>query len=292
MRTTILAVLAASLNLLGADMKVDHITVAGSDLAAMQKMFAAAGITTEYGGKHSNDITEMALSSFPDGSYLELIAPIKGADASPHYWSPFMAKNGGPCAWAIRSTNLDSALARLKGAGIATDREKAGRKRADGVQLKWETATVGPPPQGSYFPFMIADETARDLRAYPSGKPTTTAISGVRFVVVAVRDLPGAIAKYRAAFELPAPQQQDDALLGAHLAWFPGTPAILASPTGENTWLSQRLNQFGEIPCAFIFDSAARWTKSVSGQSTWFSHHLTWIDPKALNGARIAMATE
>ncbi|MBV9401490.1 MAG: VOC family protein [Bryobacterales bacterium] len=284
----VLAVLAASLPLAGADMKVDHITIAGRDLPAMRKTFAEAGIITEYGGKHSNGITEMALSSFPDGSYLELIAPIMGADASPHYWGAFMAKNAGPCAWAIRSTNLEPAIARLKKAGIPTDPEKAGRKRPDGVQLKWETATVGPPPQGSFFPFMIADETPRELRAYPTGKPTTNAIGGVRFVVVAVRNLPEAIAKYRAAFELPAPRQQDDTMLGAHLAWFPGTPAILASPSNDNTWLAERLKQFGEIPCAFVFDSAAPWTNAVSGQSTWFSRRLNWIDPKALNGARIA----
>src|ERR1700682_2699159 len=80
----------------GAQLKVDHVTVAGRDLAALRRMFADLGLPTEYGGKHSNGITEMALSSFPDGSYLELIAPQTGADASPHYWGKFMAGKAGP----------------------------------------------------------------------------------------------------------------------------------------------------------------------------------------------------
>jgi hypothetical protein len=290
MRGTVLAVLVVSLPVAGAEMKVDHITIAGSSLAELRKTFADAGFQTEYGGKHSNGVTEMALSSFPDGSYLELIAPISGADANRHYWGPFMAKDAGPCAWAIRSTNLEPALARLKKAGIPTDPEKAGRKRPDGVELKWQTATVGPPPQGSFFPFMIADETPRELRAYPTGKPTATSISGVRFVVVAVRNLAEAIAKYRAAFELPAPQQQDDAALGAHLAWFPGTPAVLAAPNGENSWLAQRLKQFGEIPCAFVFGSDTIQPRAGGGKSNWFSLNIMWLDPNTVRGARIGIS--
>jgi catechol 2,3-dioxygenase-like lactoylglutathione lyase family enzyme len=292
MKAPVLALATAALQLTGADMRVDHITVAGKALTELRKTFGDAGFPTEYGGRHSNGITEMALSSFPDGSYLELIAPITGADASPHYWGAFMAKNAGPCAWAIRSTNLQPSITRLQTAGIAVAAEKAGRKRPDGVELRWQTARVGPPPQGSFFPFMIADETARDLRAYPSGQPTSTAISGVRFVVVAVRDLAAAIAKYRAAFELPAPRQQDDPTLGAHLAWFPGAPAMLAAPSGDHTWLADRLKEFGEIPCAFVFGSHSRWTKAVGGESKWFSHSVLWLDSRAVGGARIAISVD
>ncbi len=60
--------------LAAADLTIDHVTVAGKDLKAMQAALTALGIPTEYGGPHSNHATEMALTSFPDGSYLELIA--------------------------------------------------------------------------------------------------------------------------------------------------------------------------------------------------------------------------
>ena len=51
-------------------LKVDHITVCGASLGEMRRMFTDVGLPTEYGGAHSNRITEMALSGFKDGSYL------------------------------------------------------------------------------------------------------------------------------------------------------------------------------------------------------------------------------
>ena len=252
-------------------LQVDHITVCGASLPEMRKMFGDVGIRTEYGGAHSNGISEMALSSFKDGSYLELIAPVAGTDPSPHYWGAFMKANAGPCAWAIRGeapARLERSAADLKAAGVAVETEKAGRKRADGIELKWETARIGPPPQGSFFPFMIADQTPRDVRAFPSGEPTMPKMSGVGYVVVAVSNLADAIQKYRAAFGLPAPQRQEDPTLGAHLAWFRGTPAILASPAAPNGWLANRLKRFGETPCAFVL-GASLWP-ARSRPSAWF----------------------
>jgi hypothetical protein len=261
---------------MGADLKVDHITVAGSDLAKLRAMFAKAGLETEYGGKHSNGSTEMALASFADGSYLELIAPQPGADASAHYWSPFMLKNGGPCAWAIRSVDIEGDKQRLTDAGIAIVAQRNGRTRPDGVELKWETANVGPGPAGSFFPFLIHDETPRERRVYPSGKPTLPGISGVLFVAVAVRDLDAAVLKYRAAFGLAEPKRQNDAVLGAQLAWFPGSPIVLAAATEKDGWVAARLARFGEAPCAFVLaDSDLQDIMSTQ----WFSHPIRWINP-------------
>jgi Glyoxalase-like domain len=282
------AVLLCAAVLSGAGMRVDHVTIAGSNLEALRRAFAGAGVSTEYGGRHSNGITEMALSSFADGSYLELIAPVAGADPSPHYWGAFMKANAGPCAWAVRSANLAVDTARLPVAGITVEVEKAGRRRADGVELKWATARIGPPPQGSFFPFMIADETPRDLRAFPTGKPTAKQIKGVLFVVVAVPNLAEAISKYRSAFDLPAPVEQEDGTLGARLAGFPGSPAILAAPSRDHTWLRERLKQFGAIPCAFVFE-APDWNAAGTA-ATWFGRKLVWLDSSRLGGAKIAIA--
>jgi hypothetical protein len=271
--------------LIAADLKVDHVTVAGNDLDRMSKMFAAAGIPFEYGGKHTNGMTEMALSSFPDGSYIELIAPQKGADVSAHYWGPFMSGQAGPCAWAIRTTDISADVRRLQAAGISAHAQKSGRKRADGVELKWETANVGPGAQGSFFPFLITDETPRERRAYPQGKPTTAKFAGVRSVVVGVRSLPDAIAKYGTAFGLPEPQLDKDAALGAQEAWFAGTPVILAAPDGDTGWLAARLKQFGEAPCAFVLGS------SESRKGVTAKREIVWIDPAKLAGARIGISS-
>lgn len=265
----------------GADLKVDHITVAGDNLEKLRATFAKAGIETEYGGKHSNGSTEMSLASFPDGSYLELIAPQPGHDASAHYWGPFMLKNGGPCAWAIQSSDIAADKQRLQKAGIQVQSARNGRLRPDGVELKWETANVGPGPAGSFFPFLIHDETPRERRVYPSGRPTTSKISGVMFVIIAVRDLKDAVAKYRAAFGLGEPRMQDNHDFGAKLAGFDGSPVILASGNG---WLGERLKQFGEAPSAFVFETKDLGPGKASdlfGKNT-----VRWMNP---GGMRIGL---
>src|SRR6202451_2148440 len=107
--------------LVAADLKIDHVTVAGTHLDAMRKaLTAVAGIPSEYGGPHSNHATEMALVSFPDGSYLELIALQPNADpkaVAAHVWSKQMAENAGPCCWAARVKDMDAEVKRLQSVG-------------------------------------------------------------------------------------------------------------------------------------------------------------------------------
>jgi hypothetical protein len=218
----------------------------------------------------------MAITSFPDGSYLELIAlqehPDKKAVAE-HYWSKQMLGNAGPTAWAVRSSDVAAEAARLSKAGIIVSTpSKSGRQRPDGKRLDWETARVGTEPNGTFFPFLIRDFTPRDARAFPNGKPTTTKFAGIRRVVIAVRDLEASVARFRQAYGLPAPEEREDADFGARLAAFPDTPVILAAPRNGTSWLNQRLDQFGEGPCAFVL-GGGRAAKNIA----WFDvEKLGW----------------
>ncbi len=255
---------------LAGEFKVDHVTVAGRDLGAMRRALGAAGLPTENGGPHSNHATEMALLSFPDGSYLELIAIQQQADPAAgagHAWRKFLEDDGGPCAWAVRPADMAAEVQRLH----AEQPIKNGRRRPDGVQLEWETAQVGP-GNGTFFPFLIHDFTERDLRAYPSGKPLVTNFTGIAKVVLAVNDLDAAAKQFQIAYGLPAPQRQEDKALEATLASFAGTPVILATPSTKKSWLTERLQRFGEAPCAFVLRRA-----KVSKQITWLdSGKLGW----------------
>src|SRR5580698_10542756 len=170
-----------------AEMKIDHVTVAGVSVEEMRKAFTfASGIPTEYGGPHSNHVTEMALASFPDGSYVELVGIQQRADPAAlaaHTWSRFLCDNGGRCAFALGVADVSAEIHRLRGAGIRVgETEKSGRTRPDGSTLSWETADVGAGPHGSFFPFLLRDFTPRENRVYPSGKPTSTHFSGVGVV--------------------------------------------------------------------------------------------------------------
>ena len=282
MRFLCFAILAGSA--MAQQFHIDHVTVAGKNLEAMQKALKQAGLASEYGGPHSNHATEMALTSFPDGSYLELIAIQPKADPAAlaaHEWKKFMEADAGPCAWAIRPEKIGSEVNRLGAAKIAvTNLRRNGRKRPDGVQLDWETAQIGP-TNGGFFPFMIHDFTPRENRAFPSRKPTTNEWTGVVKVVIGVKDLAAAIATYRQAYSLPAPKQQEDTAFGAKLAWFPETPVVLAAPLASSSWLAARLDKFGEAPCAFVL--GARGPIDGISPSRWFGSAIFWTDTAKLD---------
>jgi hypothetical protein len=253
----------------------------------MQANLKAVGIPLEYGGPHNNHATEMALTSFPDGSYLELIAIQANADPkalAAHYWSKYMKGSAGPAAWAVRPRDLQAEVQRLRTAGIAvTEPVRAGRERPDGTRLDWETSNTGTEPNGVFFPFEIRDFTPREQRAFPSGAPTTEDFGGISKVVIAVRNLEAAIEQYRKAYALPEPIIESGRDSGARIAWFAGTPVVLMSPFAEDSWSDQRLGRFGEGPCAFILKATpkSRSYKTAS-KSRWFGAEVSWFDESVL----------
>jgi hypothetical protein len=211
----------------------------------------------------------MALTSFPDGSYLEQIAIQPKGDPKAidlHEWSKQMKGNSGPCAWALRPADMAAEVARLKANVAVSTPERAGRNRPDGTRLEWETANIGTQVRGTFFPFLIRDFTPRDARSMPSGKPTSTEFTGVSRVVIAVRDLDAAAQEYRKVFGLGAPRRRDDPALEAREVFWSGAPVVLATPVNARSWLTKRLAVFGEGPCAFILKSA----KKIPS--------LTWFD--------------
>ncbi len=227
----------------------------------MQAKLATAGLRSEFGGAHSNHATEMSVTSFPDGSYLELIAIQAAADpkaVDAHYWTKYMKGESGPCAWAIRADDIAAEVARLKSAGtVVTNPERSGRMKPDGTKLEWETANIGTEPNGSFFPFIIRDFTDRNKRAFVSGKPTIEKYRGISRVVIAVGDLQNGINRYRKAFGLSAPVVATDAALGARVAVFEGTPVAIAAGEKKSR-VADRVAKFGEGPCAFVIGTAGR----------------------------------
>ena len=275
-------VLLTSLGLPAAELTVDHVSVAGADLKQMQARLAALGIPSEYGGPHSNHATQMALTGFPDGSYLELIALQDQPDAkavAAHYWSKQIQGNAGPAAWAVRAKNVAVEVERLRAAGIVVSAPvRSGRQRPDGTRLEWEAAQVGREPNGTFFPFLIRDFTPREARAFPTGKPATRNFTGIERVVIAVRDLKASIARYRQAYALPAPVEQEDASFGARVAVFTGTPVVLAEPVNARSWVADRIQRFGEGPCAFVLGKFEKSTPKLGWAAiSWFdSAKLGW----------------
>lgn len=287
---TVVLLTAIAFPIAAAELQIDHVTIAGVQLDAIRKAFTSAtGIPTEFGGRHTNHATEMALVSFPNGSYLELMGIQQDADPAAvahHVWSRFLRGNAGPCAFAIQASGGTQA-AQLRSAGIQIEGpERGGRARPDGTRLEWESTELGSGPRGTFFPFLIHDLTPRTNRVYPSGHPTTDRVSGISKVVLGVQNLHDAIALYRRAFKLAVPRLQHDPGLDVEIAWFDGTPIVLAQGLTANSWLARRVGQYGDIPSAFVLDAPKGPTDAHT--SEWFGHKIYWADEHKL-GWRLGM---
>jgi hypothetical protein len=274
--------------------KVDHASVCGSQLEALQKSFAAIGLAADYGGPHAHGGTQMALLGFDDGSYLELIAPKSGAVGGESGWAKMIAQDAGPCAWAIGSSDLKSDIAELKGRGLATEGPVAGsRKRPDGTAIEWETATIGTGAPGAVLPFMIQDKTPRELRARRSASVKDSGLTGIEIVIIAVRNLDSSEQLFRRAYGWPAPTIEEHREFGARLAYFSGTPVVLAAPLDGDSWLTRRLQDFGESPVAYLLGTrdAPSVTKhfGLSLDDQWFGRGVGWFDKKKLTGIRLGV---
>jgi len=271
-------------------LQVDHVTICGADLGALQDAWARLGLAAEYGGPHASGGTHMAILGLEDGSYVELVAPLKAGVATESGWSKLMLANAGACAWAVGSADIRKDVDALKAAGLPVDGPfPGGRKKPDGRVLEWRTAALGTEQAGAMLPFMIQDVTPREWRARPSASAGQMGLSGVAAVVLGVKDMDAAIALFRKAYGWPAPAREEHPEFGAKLAHFRGTPVILAGALQTDGWLAKRLQELGECPVAFLFsardfDQASAKAKPAS--RAWFGFKLAWFDAEKLQGGR------
>ncbi len=275
-----------------ANLKVDHASICASQLEPLREAFAAVGLGTDYGGPHASGGTHMALLGFEDGSYLELIAPLKSGGAEDSPWGKMIAADAGPCAWAVGTKNINEEVRRLKQAGLATQGPFPGsRTRPDGQVIAWQTAAIGSGGAGSMLPFMIEDKTPRELRVRPSASVKSSDLTGISVVVLGVKNLDNSIALFRKAYGWPEPHLEMHNEFGAKLAYLAGTPVILATPADSEGWLAKRLEKFGDAPVAFLLGGSAQAANRFAQQKagTWFGKNVRWFDPDKLNGVRLGV---
>jgi hypothetical protein len=273
-------------------LELDHVSICGSSLDTLRRIFTDMGMTPDYGGPHGNGVTQMAIIGFDDASYVELIAPIKPGVTAGSGWAKFMAEDVVACAWAVGTNVLLQEVDRLKKAGIPVKPpERGSRKRPDGMSVEWMTADVGSGTPGSTLPFIIEDQTPRDWRVQTSAGVKGAPVSGVENVVLGVNNLDASIALFRKAYGWAEPITETQKDFGK-LAYFPGEPVILAAPFNGG-WLSDRLGKFGEAPVAYLLatrDFAAATRKyKLNGAKTWFGQKVAWFDAGKLRGVRLGV---
>lgn len=271
-------------------LELDHVSVCGSNLDSLRKAFTEVGLTPDIGGPHGNGVTEMAAIGFDDGSYIELIAPVKPGETAGSKWAKFMGEDAVTCAWAVGTNVLLQEVDRLKKIGMeVTPPERGSRKRPDGMSVEWTTAAVGSGTPGSVLPFIIEDQTPRAWRVQPSASVHGAPVSGVENVVIGVNNLDASIALFRKAYGWAAPLTETQKDFGK-MAYFPGEPVILVAPASGG-WLSDRFAKFGESPVAILLNArdfaAATKKYKLSGTKTWFGQRVAWFDAGKLKGVRL-----
>ena len=275
--------------------KFDHALICVSDLAPMQQGLADVGLAPDYGGHHGHATTQMAQLGFPDGTYIGVEAPVDASVETGTPQSSLMKANAGPCGWSATSFDLKSDLQRISRLGVAVgEPEPRSRTRPDGTLAEWRSASLGPGAPGSNLPFLMEDKTPRSNRApKASSSIEGTTLTGVEIVVLGVQNLDENVALFRKVYGWPAPKVEDHHEFGAKLAYFAGTPVILATASGTDPWVADRIARLGQCPIAFLlhagdFKAAAKHFSLPSGKK-WFNLDVSWFDAKKLHGVRLGV---
>jgi hypothetical protein len=278
---------------------IDHVTIAGRSLAEMEAAFTEVGLDTTYGGPHSNGVTHMALLGFEDGSYIELISFLKPGVHKTAFWGDHIAADAGPCAWAVRSSDVDAEAKRIAAIGVTVDGpHEMFRERPDGARVAWNLAFIGDNSAGATLPFIIKDITPRYFRVQPSpnlnGQNRHGALlTGVKWVVLAVNAVPAISRLFQDVYHWPRPEIARVEQFGAKLAYFPGTPVVLAHPLTDTNWLADRLSRFNDLPCAYLlgsprFEEACRHFGLINNDQ-WFGYDIAWFNPDKITGLKLGV---
>ena len=186
---------------------LDHVVIAVHNLEAAIQDYRALGFTVVRGGIHASRATQNALITFPDGTYLELLAPTGEPPVSGVIdFSVLLQRGEGLAGYALRSDDLEADIARLQAQGLAVSEAIPGeRRRDDGLVIRWKLALL----DGEFSPFLIQDVTPRERRVSHDPVVTThpNRMVGVRGIEIAVRDL--TTARSRNARQLGLSQQRD-----------------------------------------------------------------------------------
>lgn len=174
---------------------LDHVVIAVANLAATIEDYRKLGFTVQVGGNHPGRTSHNALVVFEDGSYLELIA--WRAPAPQERWYVHHQTHGdGFVDFALLPDDVAARVASAKARGLVLSGPiDGGRVRPDGLVLKWQTAR----PTTQDLPFLCGDVTPREGRV-PTGacRHQANGVQGIAQVTLAVRDVAGSAARYRA----------------------------------------------------------------------------------------------
>jgi hypothetical protein len=271
------------------NLTVDHVAFGGRDLDTLRRLADAVGLASEYGGRHGDGTTHMAVVGLPDGSYLELIAPTPGTDrGDAGFWPAHLWGDAGPAGWCAEVPSVADAATDAIDAGVRVDGpHEASRLRPDGTLVEWDMCFEGPDGD-ERLPFVIADRTPRSFRTTPHAELADAPLTGVASVVLAVEDREETASLLARRHRLPTPV--DAAGPFADFALCPGAPVALTEV--DDGPLADRVDRVGEGPCAVFLGTtdldAATDRFSLTEPSPYGvgvgDRRVAWFDADAFRG--------
>ena len=276
--------------------QIDRVVFAWAHLEALAGAFASAGLTTDYGGIHTNGATHMATLGFGDGSYLELISVRQPGQQAP-VWQHHIATNGGICAWSVSVGDVHRISDRLRALGMPVDGPRSSsRRRPDGEKIESEIAFVGAEGMGSLHPFMITDRTPRENRVRLSDSIAGTGLAGLHSVVLAAPDAENAAIELQRVYGAGEPVDIDAGAFPGRTVQLHGEPVAITSPASDDDWVAKRLRTYGPTPCACLVRStsmaASRRRLPLSEPTRFGDRDVAWISSETLHSLRIGIVAE
>lgn len=199
---------------------LDHLVYGGPDLAeAVAAVEELTGVRAARGGRHVTQGTANHLIALGRARYLEVVGPDREQErpAGPLWFD--LDRLTGPrlLTWAVRTTDIDAAVALAHDRGVETGPARAmSRRTDDGSELSWRLTPDTVAATGGVVPFLI------DWGTTPH--PTTRELPRLALVSFRVGDpQPEALAASLAALDA-----------AARVAEGPrGLTAVLSGPRGE-----------------------------------------------------------
>jgi len=160
--------------------QVDHLIYATSDLSSgVERVERLLGVRATSGGQHPGRGTRNSLLALGPACYLEIIAPDpeQPRPAAPLWFGIDDLRASRLVTWAAHGSHLERVAAEAKARGIDLDPvSEGGRRRADGVALRWTVTNPRAMLGDGLLPFFI------DWGSSPH--PSTTAATGATLVDV------------------------------------------------------------------------------------------------------------
>lgn len=276
--------------------RIDRVVFAWSRMEALAGAFARVGLSTDYGGIHTNGATHFSTLGFMDGSYLEIVSVRQPGQQAP-VWQRHIETDGGACAWSITVDDMHRVGSRLANLGIPLDGPRAStRRRPDGESVESEIMFIGADGMGSLHPFMVSDQTPRRNRVQVSESVRAGELEGIDSVVIAVPDVEVAAIELQRIYGAGEPVDIDSSAFPGRIVFLEGEPVSLVSPGGADDPLADLIERYGPTPCGCLIRSrdmaASQERLPLSSPGVFAKRQFAWIKFDGFDNLNIGVIAE